>query len=126
MSATRGLTVCVGPAVLASFGCTAIWHLATGGDLSPAGLRVISTFGLGILIFTLAGSALLCLAFYWMGTWQLTLVGRYVTLVAIGGIAGLAMLAPSGTLEGLVAGGVYGLATACIWIGLHRVIYREL
>jgi hypothetical protein len=123
MDTVRGLIVWLGAAVVASFGCTTILHFAMGGDTSEAGFRAILGLGLVTLIFTIAGSAALTLAFAAVGQRGLSLGMRYVVLIGLGAAAGGAVMLPFRTSDTVVAGVVYGVATASVWVGLHRAIY---
>jgi hypothetical protein len=117
----RGLSVWAGAAILGSFSCSLAMAAAMDSDFSRDALRDTYVFGLSSLIFTLPGSGLLMLAFAWMGQWSLSLIARYLCLVAIGGVAGAAIL----MLPGVPLWGFsYGSATALFWSILHAAIYR--
>jgi hypothetical protein len=125
MKYARGLAVWLVPPLLASFALTAIVQIATGGQLSGNGLRVVGWLAITTLLFTVPGSALLSLAFAWAESRGLPLLGRYVALIALGAIAGsLAMT--FGTSTAVIAGCLYGTATAVIWVALHRTLYRKV
>lgn len=120
MNTVRGLAVWLGAPFLASFICTAVWGLAAGrSDWRPF-------FGVGVmsLIFTVGGSAFLSLLFRTMSARPV--VGRYAVLIGFGALAGFATMGSLGASSPLIwAGLVYGVATACLWVGLHRALHRS-
>jgi len=120
----RGLSVWAGAAVLGSFGCSLVLAAAIDGGYSKDALRDTYFVGFDSLIFTLPGSGLLMLAFAWLGGRSLPLIARYLCLMAIGGVAGAAMLMLGGLGRGALVGFGYGSATALFWSILHAAIYR--
>ncbi len=119
MDTVRGLTVWLGAPLLASLLCSAGWQLASGGHLAE--WRPIVGLSLMALIFTIGGSTLLSLAFAAMEA--LAAITRYIALICLGAFAGGAIMIPFGTPGSVLAGIIYGVATASFWAGLHRAVY---
>jgi hypothetical protein len=121
MKALRAIAVWLGAPLLASVFCTTAWNFATGGQLFSGSRILLAAYSISLL-FAIAGSTLLSLAFASMR--PLRIPGRYLALVAFGAVAGGAMMLPFGTHPNVtVPGVVYGTVTACIWVGLHRSVY---
>lgn len=120
--ALRGLSLWLGAALLGSMVTTGIADAVLGG-------RTLQDFhwiwiGLFALIFTVGGSAFLCLAFAWMGDRSFRVPARYGVLLVAGAAAGALILVPVGTPILLLAGLAYGLATALAWVTLHLILYK--
>jgi hypothetical protein len=125
MDTVKALTVWLGASVVGSLACTVILQVATGGHLSGDDLRVVAAIAAFSLIFTMGGSGLLSLAFGWLEHRGFTMLGRYAAIVCIGGVAGAAIMLPFGTSISTLLGSSYGLATACAWILLHRLLFAS-
>ncbi len=119
MPAVRGLVLWLSSAVLGSFLCTLAALLIRGG---PFVMGPIFWAGLAATIpFTLAGSALLLIAFASLRAYRIA--ARYVILALLGFAAGAAMMIPTGLPILWAVGAGYGLTTALLWIGLHKLLY---
>lgn len=119
MDTVRGLSVWLAPPLLASLLCTAVWQIAWG---HPTYWGPLVAVGVVSLLFTIAGSTLLMLAFARMSAWANTL--RYLVLVLLGvGAGGAVMLLVSGPSPFALAGAAYGGTTAGLWALFHRAIY---
>lgn len=105
--------------MLASFLCTAVWHMMAGGDL--AHWRPVLSVALMTLVFTLGGAALLTLGFSSIGF--LPSVARYLVVVVMGVTAGGALMLLSGGRPLMLAGMAYGATTACLWVGFHAMLF---
>jgi hypothetical protein len=119
MKMLRGIAVWLCAPLLASFLCTLSWSVILGGRMA---MREAITVGIASLAFTLVGSAVLSGLFAGMGARPVR--QRYILLVGLGGlIGGATMLLLEGWPTIVWAGAVYGLATACFWVGLHAVTH---
>jgi hypothetical protein len=115
----RDIAVWLGAPMIASLFCTAVWSAASGSQM--ADLQVAISLGLGALFFTVVGSAMASLLFAGMNSRPIR--HRYLSLLMLGGPAGGAtMLFLGSSLAGVTAGALYGLVTACVWVGLHALI----
>ncbi|OIQ65153.1 hypothetical protein GALL_532900 [mine drainage metagenome] len=122
MTHIRGLAVWLGAPLFASLLCTVVWHIVSGGRFMD--WRPWVAIGLMSLIFTFGGSTILALLFSAMTS--RSIVYRYLFLVVFGVTAGgtwTLFLGVSPT--GVEAGAIYGFVTACVWVALHRLIYRS-
>ena len=135
MRAVRGITVWLGAPVLASLLCTLAWYASTSFLhatiwYEPANhliwdsrdnQLVFAAIGVTSLFFSIVGSAFLSILFETMSA--RTVSSRYIVLIVFGAVVGFGMIAilPGGGALAL-AGSLYGLATACLWVGLHQTI----
>jgi len=119
--AMKALAVWGGAALLGCFGPVYVLEVTTGGKTN---VPVVLRLGSIVLIFTVAGSSFLMLAFAWLGRWSLPLAARYGVLVAIGAVAGAVSMLPFGTPDSAASGFVCGTSTALGWTLLHLLIYR--
>lgn len=120
MNSVRALTVWLGAPILASLLCTAVWQIASGGNLSE--WRLVIAISVTAFVFALGGSTILSLAFVAMPTVPVT--GRYIVLLTQGAVAGgIWMLLVGNSGAETTAGAVFGAVTAALWVGLHRAVY---
>ena len=120
MKYVRGLAVWLGAPVLASALCTTVWSWTASDAMSDR--RIAVSLGLASLMFTIGGSTFLALLFAGMNA--LPIIHRYSILVGVGALAGGATMVVLGTTTvGIEVGAIYGVATGCLWVGLHRIVY---
>jgi hypothetical protein len=124
MDTVRGLTLWLAPALFSSLGGTAVLQIIGNGPLSGSGLRFTLGFGLTTAMFTVPGSALLCLTYAWSEHRGLVPLARYGVLLVLAPVAGAVMLALPFGPPSMAVGAAYALTTACLWIALHRLLYR--
>jgi len=120
----RGLSNWLLPAFLASVCCTVALHLVGGGSFTAADFRMVVGFACITMIWTVAGSTLLSLAFSFLGNGQVSELIRYLTLLALGAGVG-AVLVPGSTSVAAALGGFYGFSTAAFWVALNWLLYRH-
>ena len=135
MRAVRGIAVWLGAPVLANFLCTLAWYASTSflhttiwyepanhliWDSRDNQLLFAAT-GVTSLFFSIVGSAFLSILFKTMSA--RTVSSRYIVLIVFGAAVGFLMIAilPGGGPI-TIAGSIYGIATACLWVGLHQTI----
>ena len=132
MRHVRDLAIWLGAPLLASLLCTLGWTVIAGGkmvwsitaDGTMANLRVAVSMGMASVLFTIGGSTVLSLMF--AGLSALPTVNRYFILVGFGAIAGgFLMLFLGAPPVGITAGAIYGVVTACFWVGLHSAVHRS-
>jgi hypothetical protein len=114
----RGLTIWVGAALIGSVVGTVGLQLISHGGWAGEDLRSLIGIGLLTLVFTVAGSALLFLAFWRLAKLRAVDGWSYAILVLFGGLAGAFMLSFLGA-SGI--GAAYGVVTALAWVALLRL-----
>jgi hypothetical protein len=128
MNYIRGVAVWIFAPLLASLLCTFAWWIAPSGAWAmgiPIGVsnwRIAAAYSLLTMPFTVAGSAFLSLLF--AGMTARPVVHRYFILVGLGALIGGAILLILGLPASFIAAGaIYGVVTACFWVGLHRAVF---
>ena len=120
----KGLALWIGPAAFGSVLGTLIVDVYAGGDLAADFAQEFNRRFLFVLmevglVFTLAGSALLALAFRVVRE-RLSQGPAYAAVLLIGMAAGGLFLLP---MRMPVWGMIYAAATSLAWIGLHRLLF---
>jgi hypothetical protein len=122
MNIVRNLAVFLAAPLAACILCTTVWGLALSGFGSD--WRPFIGVGIFALIIAMGGSAFLSLLFRTMSA--RAIAGRYAVLVGFGAAAGFLIMGILGVPSPFIfAGPIYGVTTACFWVGFHSALHRS-